>query len=40
MCRSMLDAGVKSFYTKKDGQQFYYDFASEEYVRSQIRRES
>jgi 3-hydroxyacyl-CoA dehydrogenase len=29
--QSMLDAGVKSFYKKKDGQQFYYDFASEEY---------
>jgi 3-hydroxyacyl-CoA dehydrogenase len=28
---SMLDAGVKSFYKQKDGQQFYYDFASEEY---------
>src|SRR6266571_5578882 len=27
----MLDAGVKSFYRKKDGKQFYYDFASEEY---------
>jgi len=30
--QSMLDAGVKSFYRKKDGRQFYYDFASEEYV--------
>jgi 3-hydroxyacyl-CoA dehydrogenase len=30
--QSMLDAGVKSFYKKKDGRQFYYDFASEEYV--------
>jgi 3-hydroxyacyl-CoA dehydrogenase len=29
--QSMLDAGVKSFYKKKDGQQFFYDFASEEY---------
>ena len=29
--QSMVDAGVKSFYKKKDGQQFYYDFASEEY---------
>src|SRR5213078_250814 len=29
--QSMLDAGMKSFYKKKDGQQFYYDFASEEY---------
>src|SRR6266567_1484266 len=30
--QSMLDAGIKSFYKKKDGKQFYYDFASEEYV--------
>ena len=29
--QAMLDAGVKSFYKRKDGQQFYYDFASEEY---------
>src|SRR2546421_4521369 len=29
--QSMLDAGVKSFYRQKDGQQFFYDFASEEY---------
>src|SRR5256714_3613970 len=29
--QSMLDAGVKSFYKQKDGQHFYYDFASEEY---------
>ncbi|HEY0346555.1 MAG TPA: 3-hydroxyacyl-CoA dehydrogenase NAD-binding domain-containing protein [Pyrinomonadaceae bacterium] len=29
--QSMLDAGVKSFYKQKDGQQFFYDFASEEY---------
>src|SRR5438128_8974808 len=29
--QAMLDSGVKSFYKKKDGQQFYYDFASEEY---------
>src|SRR6185369_9434692 len=29
--QSMLTAGMKSFYKKKDGQQFYYDFASEEY---------
>src|SRR5438128_3369288 len=29
--RSMIDAGVKSFYRKKDGQHFYYDFVSEEY---------
>ncbi|MFN2576534.1 MAG: 3-hydroxyacyl-CoA dehydrogenase NAD-binding domain-containing protein [Pyrinomonadaceae bacterium] len=29
--QTMLDAGVKSFYKQKDGQQFYYNFASEEY---------
>jgi 3-hydroxyacyl-CoA dehydrogenase len=29
--QSMLDAGMKSFYKKKDGQAFYYDFAAEEY---------
>src|SRR6266550_4101564 len=29
--QAMLDAGVKSFYRQKDGQQFFYDFASEEY---------
>jgi 3-hydroxyacyl-CoA dehydrogenase len=29
--QSMLDAGVKSFYAKKDSKRFYYDFASEEY---------
>src|SRR5215831_15727657 len=29
--QSMLDAGMKSFYEKKDGKQFFYDFASEEY---------
>jgi 3-hydroxyacyl-CoA dehydrogenase len=29
--QAMLDAGIKSFYRKKDGQQFFYDFASEEY---------
>ena len=29
--QSMIDAGVKSFYRKKDGKHFYYDFASEEY---------
>src|SRR5204863_5967640 len=29
--RAMVDAGVKSFYAKKDGKHFYYDFASEEY---------
>jgi 3-hydroxyacyl-CoA dehydrogenase len=29
--QAMLDVGIKSFYRKKDGQQFFYDFASEEY---------
>src|SRR3989440_2991966 len=29
--QAMLDAGVKSFYRKKDGKDFYYDFASKEY---------
>src|SRR5438046_1032773 len=29
--QSMLDAGVNSFYKSKDGQRFFYDFASEEY---------
>ena len=29
--QAMLDAGFKSFYKQKDGRQFYYDFASEEY---------
>ena len=29
--QAMLDAGVKSFYKKKDGQLFFYDFDSEEY---------
>lgn len=29
--QAMLDAGMKSFYKKKDGQQFFYDLASEEY---------
>jgi len=29
--QAMLDAGVKSFYKHKEGQQFFYDFASEEY---------
>src|SRR6266496_2021139 len=28
---AMLAGGAKSFYKKKDGQQFYYDFASEQY---------
>ena len=30
--QNMLDAGTRSFYKKKDGKQFYYDFASEEYL--------
>jgi 3-hydroxyacyl-CoA dehydrogenase len=30
--QGMLDAGAGSFYRKKDGQQFYFDFASEQYV--------
>src|SRR5262249_14394671 len=30
--QAMLDSGAKSFYLKKDGQQFYYDFASAQYV--------
>ncbi|HEY6047185.1 MAG TPA: 3-hydroxyacyl-CoA dehydrogenase NAD-binding domain-containing protein [Pyrinomonadaceae bacterium] len=29
--QSMLDAGIKSFYQQKDGQNFYYDFAAKEY---------
>jgi len=29
--QAMLDAGMTSFYKQKDGQQFYYDFTSEEY---------
>ncbi|HEY3104974.1 MAG TPA: enoyl-CoA hydratase-related protein, partial [Pyrinomonadaceae bacterium] len=29
--QAMLDVGIKSLYRKKDGQQFFYDFASEEY---------
>jgi 3-hydroxyacyl-CoA dehydrogenase len=29
--QSMLDAGVESFYQQKDGQNFYYDFASKEH---------
>lgn len=29
--QAMVDAGVKSFYKKKDGKQFFYDFDSEEY---------
>jgi 3-hydroxyacyl-CoA dehydrogenase len=30
--QSMLEAGAKSFYKEKDGQQFYYDFADEQYL--------
>src|SRR5439155_8795286 len=30
--QSMLDGGAKSFYKKQNGQQFYFDFASEQYV--------
>ena len=30
--QKLLDAGAKSFYKKHDGQQFYFDFASEQYV--------
>jgi 3-hydroxyacyl-CoA dehydrogenase len=30
--QSMLDGGAKSFYKKQGGQQFYYDFATEQYV--------
>src|SRR6266516_905123 len=30
--QSMLEAGAKALYKKKDGKQFYYDFASEEYL--------
>lgn len=29
--QAMLDGDVKSFYKKKDGKQFFYDFESEEY---------
>ena len=29
---TMLDGGATTFYKKKDGQQFYFDFASEQYV--------
>ncbi len=28
----LLEAGAKSFYKKHDGQQFYFDFASEQYL--------
>src|SRR6267378_1111624 len=30
--QNMLDGGAKSFYKKQNGQQFYYDFASEQYL--------
>lgn len=30
--QSMIEAGATSFYKKKDGRQFYYDFASEQYL--------
>ncbi|HKY30239.1 MAG TPA: 3-hydroxyacyl-CoA dehydrogenase NAD-binding domain-containing protein [Pyrinomonadaceae bacterium] len=30
--QAMLEAGAATFYKKKDGQQFYFDFASEQYV--------
>jgi 3-hydroxyacyl-CoA dehydrogenase len=30
--QSMLDGGAKSFYKKQNGQQFYFDFATEQYV--------
>ncbi len=30
--QKLLDAGAKSFYKKQDGQQFYFDFASEQYL--------
>jgi 3-hydroxyacyl-CoA dehydrogenase len=30
--QKLLDAGAKSFYKKHDGQQFYFDFASEQYL--------
>src|SRR5437870_879586 len=35
--QSMLDAGVKSFYKQKDGQQFYYDLLPKSTARSLIR---
>src|SRR4030095_15453151 len=28
----LLEAGAKSFYKKHDGQQFYFDFATEQYL--------
>ena len=30
--QKLLDAGAKSFYKKQDGQQFYFDFATEQYL--------
>jgi 3-hydroxyacyl-CoA dehydrogenase len=30
--QKLLDAGAKSFYKKHDGQQFYFDFATEQYL--------
>jgi len=30
--QKLLDAGAKSFYKKHDGHQFYFDFASEQYL--------
>lgn len=30
--QKLLDSGAKSFYKKQDGQQFYFDFAAEQYV--------
>jgi 3-hydroxyacyl-CoA dehydrogenase len=30
--QKLLDAGAKSFYKKKGGQQFYFDFATEQYL--------
>ena len=30
--QKLLDAGAKSFYKKHDGQQFYFDFANEQYL--------
>jgi 3-hydroxyacyl-CoA dehydrogenase len=30
--QKLLDAGAKSFYKKHDGQQFYFDFAAEQYL--------
>lgn len=30
--QSMLEAGAKSFYNKQNGQEFYFDFAAEQYL--------